>query len=145
MLYTPLRQTLPLALLAALPAACSAPAPPQDTGGNGGSNTSSIVSTGAGMGGMGSGGAGQGTTTGSGTGAGSTVGTGGGLPMLPCDPGFSFDSNPITSPIVTVTYTNSVPYAYVDMEVKGPGAPASYWGGVVGNGPYTWTYTVDGY
>jgi len=65
--------------------------------------------------------------------------------MLPCDKGFAFDANPISTPIVTVTYTNSTPYAYVDMEVTGPGAPKSEWGGVVGNGPYTWSYSVNGY
>lgn len=65
--------------------------------------------------------------------------------MLPCNAGFAFDSNPITAPILTASYTHNTPYAYVDMEVSGPGAPASQWGGVVGSGPYTWTYTVNGY
>lgn len=137
------------ALLATAALACSSPNS-AGTGGNGGSDTvsSGAAGAGTGTGGAGTGGAGTGatTTTGTGTGGAGTGGTGtGGLPPLPCDAGFAFDSNPITSPIVTATYTNNTPYAYVDMEVTGPGAPASHWVGVVGNGPYTWTYTVDGY
>jgi len=67
------------------------------------------------------------------------------IPMLPCDPGFAFDSNPISSPIVKASYTNNTGYAYVDMEVTGSGMPSSEWGGVVGSSPFTWTYSIYGY
>ncbi|TKD11862.1 M23 family metallopeptidase [Polyangium fumosum] len=132
-----------LFLLAMLPLACSSPGASSSSGSGGEGGSSSTTGPGTGGAGMGGGGGMGGMTSSTGVGPGS--GSGGSLPMLPCDAGFAFDSNPITSPILTVSYTNQTPYAYVNMKVTGPGAPASQWGGVGGSGPYTWTYTVYGY
>jgi len=102
-----------------------------------------MESSGAAGSGAGNGSGGM-TSTSSSTG--SSNGSSSGVnPALPCDPGFAFDSNPITAPIINASYTNNVGYAYVDMEVTGPGMPSSQWGGVVGSSPFTWTYTIYGY
>lgn len=135
-----LSATLPFGLAIFGFAACSSPG--STLNGEGGtSNTESSGAAGSGPSSSGMGGAGV-TSSSSASSNGSSSGVN---PALPCDPGFAFDSNPISSPIVKASYTNNVGYAYVDMEVTGPGMPSSEWGGVVGSSPFTWTYTIYGY
>ncbi|MBK9263185.1 MAG: M23 family metallopeptidase [Polyangiaceae bacterium] len=126
-----------------LPLGCSSGGSSSNHGGEGGTGT--MISSGSSGAGGGTGGTASTSSSTSSSSASGSTGSGGSPPMLPCDPGFAFDSNPISSPIVTASFTHGTPYAYVDMEVSGPGEPVSQWGGVVGSGPFTWTYTVNGY
>ena len=121
-------------LLAAVLLACatSNPIRPQDSGGSGGISSTTIATTTA-----------VAAST-NGTGAATTTSTTS-SPMLSCDPGFTFTSNPITTPNVTVAYTNATGFVYVGLEVTGPGSPTSQGIGITGSGPYTWKYAVNGY
>lgn len=140
---------LSFALLAGAALACSSPGASSGAG-EGGSSAGAAgtgpAGAGPGPGGssVGGGGAG-GTPMAGGAGPGGSMSSGGSSPALPCDPGFAFDSNPITTPIVNATYTNPTPFVYIDLEVSGPGMPETTYGNVVGSGPYTWNYTVSGY
>ena len=141
---TALYACFPLGLAIAGFTACSSTGS-SSSGEGGTTNTESSGTAGNG----GTGGSGVGSSSGStmsSTSSGSSNGSSSGInPTLQCDPGFAFDSNPISSPIIKASYTNNVGYAYVDMEVTGPGMPSSEWGGVVGSSPFTWTYTIYGY
>lgn len=78
-----------------------------------------------------------------------SVGSGGadaGLPPLACDAGFSFSDDPaVVGKKLSVSYSASEGFTYVDLEVTGPGAPAASWVGVTGKGPFTWTWDVTGH
>jgi len=65
---------------------------------------------------------------------------------LECDPTFAFDPpDPGPGMPFTATFTDPVGLAYVGMDASGPtGTIEGEWGGVTGNGPYTWTYGFDG-
>lgn len=105
---------------------------------------------GAGQSGGGSGGtgiSGAAGWVGSGGSGGASGGSGGsgGLTPLPCDSRFQV-SDPVSAGVAfDVTVTDTSPYAYVDLEVSGPGSPASAWVGVTGSGPWSWTWKVSGH
>jgi len=103
------------------------------SGGNGGTSVS------------GGGGWVTGGTGGANTG-GSTSGGSGGLPALDCDSRFGISENPASAGVpFDVTVTDNSPYAYVALEVTGPGAPATTWGGVSGSNPWSWKWSVSGH
>lgn len=77
---------------------------------------------------------------------GASSGGAGGLPALACDAGFTFSTNPAQAGTeFTASYQHTDGFAYVDLEVTGPGSPVSAWVGVTGAGPYTWTWSVSGH
>lgn len=119
-------------------AACSSASIDDPAGSSGGAGGSS-----------GSGGGGISGTAGWASGGGGApsggAGGSGGLTPLPCDSRFSV-SDPVTAGVAfEVSVTDNTPYAYVDMEVTGPGSPSSAWGGVTGSSPWTWKWTVSGH
>ncbi len=88
-------------------------------------------------------GAGDGADSGADAGAGGSAGAGGA--PLACDARYSFSQNPATSGVpFDVHFTDKPGYAYVDMQVSGPGAPTATWVGVAGS-PHVWTWTVSGH
>ena len=111
---------------------------PYATGGVGGAEAGAD----AGAGGIGATGGSGGSA-----GAGGTSGTGGtGGAPLSCDARFSLSMVPVTAGVAfDVSFTDTPGYAHVDVEVTGPGAPVSVWQGMAGEGPYTWTWRVDGH
>jgi hypothetical protein len=116
--------------------ACGSSSSDGTAGGGGTSNGGSGGANVSGASGWVSGGA-AGTTSSGGTGA---------LPPLDCDSRFSISDDPATAGVAfDVTVTDSSPYAYVDLEVSGPGSPSTAWGGVAGSGPWSWTWTVSGH
>jgi hypothetical protein len=138
MSFTSRHLVLALAV-AALPLACGSSGAHGSHGSSGpGAATTTASAGGATATGTG-GGAGSGTS--SGTGA---TGSDGGPPALPCDPGFTFSSDPISTPSVTVQYANATGFVYIDLEVSGPGAPKTTYQGVMGT-PHVWTWSVTGY
>lgn len=63
-----------------------------------------------------------------------------------CDPRFSFSpSKPAAGEPFTASFTDEPGYVDVQLGVTGPGAPVSSWLGVVGEGPFTWSYDVEGH
>lgn len=129
------------------------PRPDGPTGGDTLSTTTSESTSSQGGGGSGGGSTGGGSVGGGATGGagagggGGTGGTGGGLPDLPCDPGWGFQSEPLTGPSTIITYTDNTPYAYVNILVSGPGMPKTAWINVVGSspGPWKWYYDLSGF
>lgn len=105
----------------------------------GGSGTEAGTDGAVGGAGSSGGSAGDGGAGGSGTG-----GVGG--EPLSCDARFSFSPADVTAGVAfDVSFTDSPGYAHVDVEVSGPGAAVSTWQGMEGDGPYTWTWRVDGH
>jgi len=113
---------------------------PYATGGAGGAE----AGLDAGAGGIGGTGGSGGSAGAGGTGTSGTGGTGG-VPLL-CDDRFSFSSSHVAVGVpFDVSFTDTPGYAHVDVEVTGPGDPVSTWQGMGGDGPYTWTWRVDGH
>jgi hypothetical protein len=103
-------------------------------------------SSGGGSGGTGvSGGGGWVSGGGAPGGGGTTSGGSGGLAPLPCDARFKVTDPATVGVPFDVTVTDNSPYTYVDLEVTGPGSPASTWGGVAGASPWSWTWSVSGH
>ncbi|MEB2311675.1 MAG: hypothetical protein OZ928_07475 [Polyangiaceae bacterium] len=82
--------------------------------------------------------------TGGAAGGGGSGGSGG-LTPLDCDPRFKVADPATVGLPFDVTVTDSSPYVYVDLEVSGPGSPATAWDGVAGSGPWSWTWKVSGH
>lgn len=126
---------------AALAAACGStnadPGGDGTTGGSGGSGGTGI----SGSAGWVSGGGGAGGGAGGASGGGGS----GGLAPLPCDSRFQVTDPATVGVLFDVTVTDTSPYAYVDLELSGPGSPSTAWVGVVGNGPWSWTWKVSGH
>lgn len=66
-------------------------------------------------------------------------------PPLSCDARFTVPESPFDDAPFDVSFTDEAGWAYVGMSVSGPGAPTAEWGGVTGDGPFTWTYRVRGH
>src|SRR5690349_13283093 len=63
-----------------------------------------------------------------------------------CDSRFSFStSTPKAGKPFTAEFTDDIGYVYVFMEALGPGQPNASWNGVTGEGPFTWSYLVEGH
>ena len=132
------------------------------TGGSGGASGSGGSSGASGAGGVsgsdggtaGSSGAG-GTAGGGGAGAqggsAGAAGTGGAdagsdAAALSCDSDFSFGTTDFQAAIpFEVFFTAQVGYAYIDLEVAGPGTPQATLDSTVPGPPFTWSFTVTGH
>lgn len=65
---------------------------------------------------------------------------------LECDARFKFTpASPNASAPFVVKFTDQPAYAWVDLELSGPGAPSATWKGVSGDGPHTWSYQLTGH
>lgn len=113
-----------------------------------GASSGDDASAGGGAGGAGgSGGSVASGGTWPGTGGAATGGSGG-TSALVCDPHFSFEpAPPVQAGTAFVAkYTDSSPYAYVDLSVSGPGAPQAAFKDVLQDGGnYTWRYDISGH
>ncbi|MCA9663501.1 MAG: hypothetical protein KC486_34545, partial [Myxococcales bacterium] len=88
-----------------------------------------------------------GTSSGSGgvsASAGSTATTtSGGLPELPCDPGFVLSPLPAeTGAVLKASFTHAEPLTYIDMVFSGPGVAEVVGAGITSSDPWTWAFDV---
>lgn len=70
-----------------------------------------------------------------------------GAEPLDCDPNFAFmPGNPAPGVSFDTTFSDPIGLTWVGMSAAGPGGAVieGEWGGVTGNGPYTWSYGYDG-
>lgn len=127
-------------------AACGSTTDEAGVGGNGSGAAGSGGTGVSGGGGWFGGNGGAGGSAGAPAGGGTTSGGGsGGLPPLQCDSRFKVKDPATVGVPFDVTVTDNTPYAYVALDVAGPGSPQSTWGGVTGSGPWSWTWTVSGH
>jgi hypothetical protein len=114
--------------------------------GTGGTTSSGTAADGGRGGSAGDGGAGNAGLGGAGAfgGAGGTGGTGG--IQLTCQPTFLFAPDPPrVGTAFNVSYQNTAGWAYVYMDVQGPGTPNVAWVGHTSGPPNTWTWNVTGH
>lgn len=59
----------------------------------------------------------------------------------PCDEGFTIVPTPAaTGSVISIAYTNAEPFAYIGLELSGPGTTEVGSADIGGGGPYTWTF-----